>query len=250
MGAGKEVLSVVAGGLDATGVHPMAHGGKASATVRPSATGADGLRVDNPSLFCAGSGTIHATFSPSGRYSSRPSSRPSPEEPMTLRRPLSFLLTAALVTAVSPAARADWLDDRLASPLGPTDGDVPTAKKVVAITLMTGMVVSFATSFVFLAQANGAEGDRQDILRANGGITEGQNAQCTSAAQCSSLAQAKADRVDAKSTWETTMILGAGFATAALATMILWPNVAKEKPISVAPQASANGGGLAVVGSF
>ena len=120
--------------------------------------------------------------------------------------------------------------------------------------MMTGMVVSFATSFVFLAQVNSAEGDRQDILRANGGITDGQNAQCTTPAQCSSLAQLKADRVDAKSTWETTMIMGAGFATAALATMLLWPNVAKEKPqaLTIAPQtaASGTGGGLTVVGSF
>jgi hypothetical protein len=46
----------------------------------------------------------------------------------------------------------------MASPLGPADGEVPTAKKGVFISTTIGMVAAFATSFVFLAQASGRGG--------------------------------------------------------------------------------------------
>lgn len=173
---------------------------------------------------------------------------------MSLRRPVAFLLAVALVSGFSPAARADWLDDHLASPLGPADGEVSTGKKVVVITGLTGMVAAFATSFVFLAQASSAEGDRADILRSNGGITDGSDAQCVTPAQCSRVTELKTDRDDAQDRWKGAMLIGAGFAAVSLATMLLWPNVEKEKKtgaLQITPQAAGtSGGGVVLGGSF
>ena len=165
-------------------------------------------------------------------------------------RPLALLLaTALLMGAASPARADDVLDDHFDSPIGPTNGTVPTAKKVVVITLMTGTVVSFATSFVFLFQANGAESDRKDLLASTGGGNDSKNAQCTSAAQCAQLASYKQKRDDATDRWTSAMLVGSGFAAATLATLLLWPNVDREK-VHVAPQAGQSGGGLVLQGAF
>gem|GEM_PF-4662651 len=170
---------------------------------------------------------------------------------MKLRRTLTLLLTTSLLVATTPA-RADWLGEHLSSPLGPADGEAPTAKKVVSVALLVGTAAAFATSFVFLAQANSAESDRKDILRESGGLTEGLGAQCKTAEQCARLEDARTDRDDAKASWEGAMLTGSVLAIATLGTMMLWPNVAKEKTTSlqVAPRAGQTGGGLVVVGSF
>ena len=45
------------------------------------------------------------------------------------------------------------------------------------------------------------------------------------------------------------MLVGSGFAAATLATLLLWPNVDREK-VHVAPQAGQSGGGLVLQGAF
>ncbi|MBS2020262.1 MAG: hypothetical protein JST00_45805 [Deltaproteobacteria bacterium] len=171
---------------------------------------------------------------------------------MALRKLLASLLTVAFVSALAPAARADLLD--VPSPLGPADGEVPTAKKVIVATTMSGMIVSFALSFVFLAQSSSSEKEREDILRSNGGITDGSDAQCVTVAQCNRVADLKQDREDAKGRWEGAMIAGSAFAAVSLATMLLWPNAEKEKKhggLDIKPQATGTtGGGLLMSGSF
>jgi hypothetical protein len=165
-------------------------------------------------------------------------------------RPLAVLLaTALLVGGVRPARADDILDEHFDSPIGPSNGTVPTAKKVVVITLMTGTVVSFATSFVFLFQANGAESDRKDLLASTGGGNDSKDAQCTSPAQCAQLASYKQKRDDATDRWTSAMLVGGAFAGATLATLLLWPNVDREK-VHVAPQAGQSGGGLVLQGAF
>ncbi len=94
---------------------------------------------------------------------------------MLQRRVLAVLLALGLVFANAPA-RADVLDNSFDSPFGPPEGKVPTAKKVVVLTLITGMVASFGASFVFLFQANGAESDRKDLLTSTGSGTDSRNA--------------------------------------------------------------------------
>jgi hypothetical protein len=165
-------------------------------------------------------------------------------------RPLALLLaTALLMGAASPARADDVLDEHFDSPIGPTNGTVPTAKKVVVITFMAGTVVSFATSFVFLFQANGAESDRKDLLASTGGGNDSKDAQCTSPAQCAQLASFKQKRDDATDRWTSAMLVGGAFAGATLATLLLWPNVEREK-VHVAPQAGPSGGGLVLQGAF
>lgn len=102
--------------------------------------------------------------------------------------------------------------------------------------------------------SSSAEGERADILRSNGGITDGSDAQCVTPAQCSRVSELKTERDDAQDRWKGAMLIGAGFAAVSLATMLLWPNVEKEKKtgaLQITPQAAGtNGGGVVLGGSF
>ena len=167
---------------------------------------------------------------------------------MLQRRVLAVLLALDLVFANAPA-RADVLDNSFDSPFGPPEGKVPTAKKVVVLTLITGMVASFGASFVFLFQANGAESDRKDLLSSTGSGTDSRNAQCKTPAQCAELDSLRTKRDDASDRWRTSMLLGSGFAAVSVATLILWPNASREG-VRVAPQAGTNGTGVVLGGTF
>lgn len=169
---------------------------------------------------------------------------------MPQSRPLALLLaTALLMGTASPARADDILDEHFDSPMGPSDGRVSTAKKVVVVTLLAGSAVSFGASFLFLFQANGAESDRKDLLSATGAGSDSSGAQCKTPAQCAELASLKQKRDDAADRWSTAMVVGSGLAVATLATLILWPNVEREK-VHVAPQAGPNGSGVVLQGAF
>ena len=169
---------------------------------------------------------------------------------MMTRKPLALLVAATILCFPPPARADDFLDSRITSPFfGPTDGVVPGAKKVVAMSLLVGSVVTYGVSFVFLAQANAAESDRKAFLQGISGVTEGPGAGCRTPAECATLSGLSADRDAARDRWFTALGVGGFVGAASVATILFWPNVSRDS-VKVAPQANAGGGGLTLVGSF
>jgi hypothetical protein len=166
-----------------------------------------------------------------------------------MRHRLMTVLTAVSLMVAATPARADAVEDRFASPFGPRDGQVPTAKKVVTLTFIGVSAAAFASSFVFLFQANGAESDRRALMTPpdpTGGI----GAQCRTPADCDRAIELKADRDAARDRWTTAMLVGGGAAAAAFATLLLWPNAERDKPVSLTPRVNPAGGGFVLEGRF
>ena len=165
----------------------------------------------------------------------------------------TLILAAVFLIAGSHIARADDDASRFDGPIGA--GHATTAKKVVVVSLFGASAVAIVTALVFLAEANGAESDRQDLVRRNGGNPDqGLNGrQCTTFDQCNELADVK-HRRDAAVDRAGNVLVGAavGGLLPALTLLLVWPNGKKEaSAVRVVPTAmSHRGGGLLLEGRF
>lgn len=170
---------------------------------------------------------------------------------MMTRKTLIVATTLLATLCFPPPAYADdFLDERITSPIfGPQDGVVPGAKKVVALTLTAGTFAALGASFVFLAQMSAAESDRRALGSQPGFMSSSLGLQCLTPAACSQLADVHARRDAADDRFVTGIVVTGALGVASLATILLWPNVPREK-VQLSPQATPGGGGLTLVGRF
>lgn len=167
----------------------------------------------------------------------------------TRGRVVAGLAVSALLLGPARDARADgWFE----SPFGPRDGEASTAKKVTVVTLLSASAITYGISFVFLAQANGADTDRRDFITAHGGNPDGgaSSGGCRTVDECAQLSKFRQEALDASSRWRTTVAIGGAMLVAGGVVTLLWPNAPKGASARVVPAGSSSAAGLQLEGSF
>lgn len=129
----------------------------------------------------------------------------------------------------------------------PFGGEASTAKKVTFWTLAGSGLVLTTVGMISLAQRASLEGEREDMIRANGGDPSpfAGPAECRNVAECTAL-RAKNDDVNAAdSRFVMGTALGGGLGVAALATLFLWPSEkAESKTVRLTPVVNTQGARL------
>jgi hypothetical protein len=155
---------------------------------------------------------------------------------VSISKRVTSVIVAASILAFAAPARADH--DPI---LGPPGSDAATAKKAIVLSLYGASLASLGASFIFLAQANGADTDAKEAIQAKGGPSDGT---CKSVAQCDAARPFRQDQDAAKTRWEVAIGIGGAFAVAATATLLIWQFPNDKRAARVTPAVGPNGGGV------
>lgn len=162
---------------------------------------------------------------------------------MRFRPAVVLVVLLSLVTISMPStARAE----NIYSPFG---GEASSAKKLTFWTLVASGLALHAVSIFSFVQAGSLGGQRDDMIRANGGdpTTFAGPAECRSIAECAAL-RSKNDEVDAASNRAfATSLVGSGLMLGGLVTLFVWPSErVKATGIRVSPSVGMDGARMSV----
>jgi hypothetical protein len=152
------------------------------------------------------------------------------------RRLCAALLACAVLFASAPA-RADY--DAARSPFfGPPNGDVPTAKRVVVLSLFGVAIGSLGLSVFSFLKSQSAVSEHND-----------QVGDCRTPEECGRLATLRHDDDAWSKRGQTYLLVGGAVGLAGVATWLLWPNASETTP-KIAPAVGTDRVSIGVEGRF
>lgn len=159
-------------------------------------------------------------------------------------RPAVVLVVLLALVSVSFSSTA-----RAENPYSPFGGEPSSAKKVTFWSLVVSGVALHAVSIFSFVQAGSLGGQRDEMIRANGGdpTTFAGPAECRTVSECVAL-RAKNDDIDAASNRAlVTSLVGSGLMLGGLVTLFVWPSErAKATGVRVSPSVGMDGARVSV----